>query len=263
MLGQHYARQLALDCSNGHSLPFVTEEVTWYAKHEILARACPFCQPFPVATPAHSTQPLSTRFLLPNPNGNRQGTTARLVARAAVVWLQRTLAAAERRYGRCGPLVLASTHHAVDSVLDLLRRLTRHQVPVEIKVGDPKLILVCLSLPQASRRRLAEYLLGDPKVTRQLPDFALDQVPQRQDVDAAIAKLGEVADRYLAPRSVIEMVISMPGSKTPIKAMGMVLEPEKAVDARAASKEARHEAEIEFMDGKIGKNDQKRIATEL
>jgi c-di-GMP-binding flagellar brake protein YcgR len=71
------------------------------------------------------------------------------------------------------------------------------------------------------------------------------------------------ADRYLAPRSVIEMTIMMPGSKTPIKAMGTVLAPERAVDAKAASKEARHEAEIEFMDGKVSKNDQKRIATEL
>lgn len=70
------------------------------------------------------------------------------------------------------------------------------------------------------------------------------------------------ADRFLAPRSVIEMTITMP-SKSPIKAMGMVNEPEGGVDTRTASKEARYEAEIEFMEGKISKNDQHRIETEL
>ena len=136
-------------------------------------------------------------------------------------------------------------------------------IMVKLQKGRVEDVRIALGSVAATPMRAIEteiYLKGkkySEENVKKAAEIAATEIKPISDVRASAEYRRHVV------RSVIEMIIAMPGSKTPLKVMGTVLEPEIAVNVRAASKEARHEAEIGFMDGKISKNDQKRIATEL
>ena len=86
------------------------------------------------------------------------------------------------------------------SALDVggVRAARAAQVGVELLVAETHLAFVGLAAPQAGRRRLVDHRLRYAEVARQLAHGRLGEVAQRQQIDAAVAVLGEVADGQLA-----------------------------------------------------------------
>ena len=111
-------------------------------------------------------------------------------------WRGRRFAGERRRERRRGALVGAAGDEARD--VGGVRAAGAAQVGVELLVAEAHLALVGLAAPQAGRRRLVDDRLRHAEVARELAHGRLGEVAQGQQVDAAVAVLGEVADGQLA-----------------------------------------------------------------
>src|SRR5690606_18886183 len=101
------------------------------------------------------------------------------------------------RDGGQAALVLALPHHPLDPLLDLRRGLARQEETVQVRVGDPQLLLVGLPLPKACGRSLLDDAGRDPQLPGERPDLSLYQVPDGKQVHAVVRELGKVAHGQL------------------------------------------------------------------
>src|SRR5690606_4789361 len=109
------------------------------------------------------------------------------------------LYASQLKDWRHPPLVLALRLKPCNARLELGATLSRQEVAVQLSVGHPQLLFVGLPFPKPSRRRFADDLVGDSQFPGQLPHLGFHQSPKRHEVDAGVAKFGEITDRELAP----------------------------------------------------------------
>ncbi len=79
------------------------------------------------------------------------------------------------------------------------RARTLDQVALEVGICEPHLGFVGLAVPQAGAWRLVDDPRRHPELAGHGPHVALQQPPDRQHVHAAVAVLGEITDRQLAP----------------------------------------------------------------